>query len=504
MKVMAFPIAIIVSVLSLLIFFSGLVYVNPDEALVVISNYGSEKPEGRVLAEPGEIGIQKDVLGTGYHWIMPFKYNHEHIPTVYIPPKSIGVVTAKHGKIIQGDRYLAEKGEVGIQRRVLGPGTYRLNVYGYDVRKVPQTIIRPGFVGVLVDRQKGGVVQDRVLHPGVHYLNPEQYKIEIVDVGLKEYTKSSETPVVITDELLRGDVQLDAVGSRGKRLTGGSVTFPSQDGFTVGIDVTVLWELDPENAVQAVDTFGTVDDLVDRVIVPKFDSAARNEGSNFTAKEMIQGNTRAKFKTSFTQTLVDYTKEAPLDIVAALPRRVYVPVKIQLPIMQAQLKAEEMLTNKEIEETSKVEAKVEEQKKLVIQEIEQVKADTRVMRADIKADSEKEVGEYEAETRLMVSKIQLEIDKIQTKNNDIRSTAEAEVIRFRGEREAQLQKDLISAFGGAKAYNAYIFARESLPEGKLPVKILHSGEGTLWTDMKNTGSMAPLKMLKTLRENKSE
>ena len=489
---------VVITVVAGIVFIGGLVFVGPNESLVIISNYGEPKPAEKVLADPGEIGIQKDVLGTGFHWITPFMYRYERQPIINIPADQVGILTARHGKKIEGDRFLAESGEIGIRRKVLGPGNYRINPYGYKVEKVRQVVVKPGNVGVLINSQQGGVMKDRALHPGVHYINPKQFKVVMVEVGLNEYTLTAGNSTVITDALLRGEIQPRLSDVRNS--TGGAITFPSKDGFTVGIDLTVLWELTPRKAVAAVDTFGTVADLVERVIKPKFDSASRNEGSNYTAKEMIQGKSRAEFKKSFTQTLVDYTKSAPLDIVAALPRRVFVPVKIQLPIMQAQLKREQMLTNKEIEETAKVEAKVEEQKSLVDLEIEQVKADTRVLRADIKADSEKKIGEFEAETKLMVNKIELEIQKINTQLANIHSLAKAEVIKFRGKKESQLAQSYIEAFGSPEAYNAYTFATNALPENKLPVKIIHAGEGTLWTDLKSGQSSGPILQMKNFKQ----
>ncbi len=495
-----FTLAIAVFFLGSIVFFSGLVYVGPHEALVLTARFGDNKPSDRVLAEPGQRGIQKDVLGVGYHWVAPVLYEYQRVSIVHIEPGKIGILTALDGIKPEGERFLAEEGEIGIRRRVLGPGTYRLNPRHFKVTIENQTQLRPGSVGVLVDRQKGGVVKDRVLQPGVHYINPRQYKVKDVRVGLNEYTLSSRNRVAITAEMLRGEVESLAPEIQDpNRIAGGAVTFPSQDGFTVGLDVTVLWELTPENAIKAVDTYGDDDILVERVIHPMLNSASRNDGSQYSAKKMIQGSTRLDFKKSFTQTLNEYTRRAPLDIVAALPRRVFVPVKIQLPIMQAQLKNEELLTNKEIEETSKVEALLEEQIKLVDQEIEQVKADTRVLRLSVQAETQKEAGEFDAETRLRVARIQLEVQKLDTVIADIRSKAEASVIEYRGTQEGELNRMRVAAFGSSDAYNAYVFASNAFPKGKLPIRIIHAGEGTFWTDLSAGTSKPQLKALDEIR-----
>lgn len=484
--------------------FSGLEFVGPDEMLVVIARYGRPLGE-KLLADPGEIGIRKEVLGAGFHWIMPIVFETKRVKVFEVPSRKIGVLTAKYGDRIQGDRFLAEEGEIGIRRVVLGPGTYRFNPYGYDLDLFDQMNVPAGYVGVLINNQQGGVVRDQVLNPGLHYINPRMYKVELVKIGLSEHSRATEQRMQITDKLLRGEVKLPVSQSSDRRATedlevGGAISFPSKDGFIVGLDVTLMWELTPKNAVAAIDTFGRVTDLVERVINPKLDSSCRNSGSNYTAKDMIQGDSRTLFQTSFKNMLIEYAKEAPLEIVAVLPLRVYVPMQIQLPIMQAQLKKEEMLTNHEIEETSKVEARLEEQKKLVDQEIQQVKADTAVLRRSIRAQAEKEVGEFEAETKLLVAKIALETQKIDTQIAVTLSEADAEVARFRGNKEAELNRLQVDAFGGAETYNAYIFATQALPEEKLSVRILHAGEGTLWTDSNMQTDPTALKTLSEVQK----
>ncbi|PCJ20306.1 MAG: hypothetical protein COB02_04530 [Candidatus Cloacimonadota bacterium] len=485
MKLIPVIIIVVVLLFSTLGFFSGLVYISPSKLGVITAKFGSSKAPGKVLASEGEIGIRENILGAGYHWIAPFMYEVKRYPVVVVPANKIGVITAKFGKKIKGDRYLALENEIGIRKRVLGPGTYRLNPFGYTISLENQTYISAGNVGVLINSQKGGVEQNKVLPAGIHFINPKEYKVEIVPIGLNEYTLSSKKVVRITDAMLR-DEESPVEYSNKNIITGGEMLFPSKDGFNAGIDVTVLWELDPKRAISAVTKYGNVTELHDRVINPMLNSAARNEGSKYTAKALIQGDTRTKFQETFTKTLSEYTKNAPLKIVAALPRKIYVPVKIQLPIMQAQLKQEEMLTNREIEETSKIEAKLEEQKKYVKQEIEQVKADTKVLVLSIRAETEKEVGEYEAATRLQTLRIDLETQKIKTRIIDILSTAKADVIRIRGQKEAEVKKLYIDAFGGVEHYNSYIFATEALPKDKLPIQIIHSGEGTFWTDLKMT------------------
>ena len=62
----------------------------------------------------------------------------------------------------------------------------------------------------------------------------------MVEVGLNEYTLTAGNSTVITDALLRGEIQPRLSDVRNST---GRCDYISKDGFTVGIDLTVLWEL---------------------------------------------------------------------------------------------------------------------------------------------------------------------------------------------------------------------------------------------------------------------
>ena len=94
---------------------------------------------GHVLAEPDQKGIQREVLGEGWHFVLPIVYATEIEKNTEIPAGKVGIVTALGGKPLPPGRLLAEKAanskdeEQGIQRQVLPPGVYRINLRGYKV-----------------------------------------------------------------------------------------------------------------------------------------------------------------------------------------------------------------------------------------------------------------------------------------------------------------------------------------------------------------------------------
>src|SRR5262245_9491269 len=80
-------------------------YVPPGQMLVVVAKDGDPLPEGEVLAEEGQKGIRREVLGEGWHFVWPVIYATERHPNFTVKkakpedalPK-IGIVTAKGGK----------------------------------------------------------------------------------------------------------------------------------------------------------------------------------------------------------------------------------------------------------------------------------------------------------------------------------------------------------------------------------------------------------------------
>ena len=174
-------------------------YVGPDQLAVITATMtGDPLPPGQILAKPGQRGILEDVLGEGRHFRNPWLYDWEIRPVVTIPPGKVGIVTAKVGADLPEGEFLAERGQKGIWRNVLGPGKYRLNPAGYQVDIVDAISIPIGYDGVVTSlsgkqtppnefAQAGekGVRRD-VLQPGLYFVNPREYKVDVLEIGVNQ------------------------------------------------------------------------------------------------------------------------------------------------------------------------------------------------------------------------------------------------------------------------------------------------------------------------------
>lgn len=100
-------------------------------------------PEGQ-LAEVGENGQPKqkgilaEMVGPGRHFFNPFFWQCEKVPDVVIEPGSVAIVISRVGKQQAAGQFLVD-GDIGntkyrgTMRKLLGPGRYRINPKAYEV-----------------------------------------------------------------------------------------------------------------------------------------------------------------------------------------------------------------------------------------------------------------------------------------------------------------------------------------------------------------------------------
>ncbi|MEM4248565.1 MAG: SPFH domain-containing protein, partial [Candidatus Nanoarchaeia archaeon] len=137
-------------------------------------------------------------LAEGRHFRNPLFYEWKIVPAIKIPAGKVGIVTSKVGTELPAGEFLADKGQKGVWKRVLGPGVYRLNPLGYKIDIVDAISIPIGYVGVVTSLsgakapessfanvgQKG--VRADILQPGLYYVNNNAYKVDVIEVGLNQ------------------------------------------------------------------------------------------------------------------------------------------------------------------------------------------------------------------------------------------------------------------------------------------------------------------------------
>lgn len=534
-------------------------YVGPDEMAVITAKVGDPLPPGQILAKDNQKGIRENVLGEGRYFFNPFLYDHKVVEVIRILPGKVGVVTSKVGEPLPQGEFLADTGQKGVWRRVLGPGKYRLNPFGYDVEIIDAVSIPIGYVGVLTSlsgkqapegafagpEQKG--IRKDILQPGIYYANPKQYKIDVLEIGVNQVSLLGRTG----GEVLTKNFQVSEGQQQGgfnalaqnmliqqqaqredyvekssifKGLTSSArarapapmpprppgrqtrqsdvaqdvqaaptvqvqntftlnqfVTFPSRDGFEVSLDMTVEFELLPEQLSGIFRAYGDLPAVVEKALMPQILSISRLKGSAYKVTEFIVGEGREKFQLDLTDSLAKVLGERGISVHNALIRHVNVPPDILAPIRDASIAIEQDLTNKEKQNTARKQAELNTETSMIEQRGEQVRQETLKLAGEIRAAQDREVAQIGAEARKQIAEIESRTAERMAEKTVTLGQAKADAVRLvEGERARGYQMKT-AAFGDPEAYTMWEFATGLSPD--LRIQVIYAGQGTLWTDL---------------------
>ena len=554
------------------------VYVPAGQMAIVTAKTGNPLPPGRILAEPGEKGVQRVPLAEGRHFLNPVNNDWRLVPTTTIPAGSIGVVTSKTGKELPAGEILAPDEESkGVWRRVLGPGTYRLNPEGYDIRVMNAINIPIGYAGVVTSLvgkpapkgrfaepgEKG--VHEKILQPGLYYVNPRAYQVDVVEVGMNQVsivgrsgtvvlTKAQSTSanglaelqqntllaqsakradymsrnaglgIVSQGDAARLSQSLAASGvTRHVPAAGGKrkerpmsakalsrqpakpvatqasdsvafgmdqfVQFPSSDGFAIMLDMTVEFELMPESISRIYMFYGDLPAVVSKIILPQILSVSRMKGSGYKAREFIDGEGRQKFQKEMTDELVRVLGEKNILVRNAIVRHVEVPPDILKPIQETSIAKEQDLTNKTQQETAKKQARLNTELAMVEQRTRETEQETEKLTATIAAEMRKDVAGIAADAQLKVAEINLNTARLRAEIVRVAGEADAKAKFLVANEQALGMKRRAEVFKAPATLADLQFVESLGPD--LSIRVLHAGEGTLWTDLKGPSLALP-------------
>ena len=272
---------------AVLIIISTAIYVEDDQAGVVVIKFGQDLPTGQIIATNGEKGPQAAVLPPGWHFgYWPWQYQLTTVDNITIPQGAVGVVEAKDGSaplprgeifasewdsssdMLDGNKFMA-KGHKGPQLTVLTPGQYRYNprlftISAYEALEVPigkvavikanagkaiengETVQRVNGVPIVPKGYRG--IWNEALTPNAYYLHPHAYIVTMVQTTNRvyEYTGKQSIGVKTIDGFLFPvDVRVSAkVSAEDAPLVVAMLANPdadtNKDGFNVLEDIVIL------------------------------------------------------------------------------------------------------------------------------------------------------------------------------------------------------------------------------------------------------------------------
>lgn len=464
--------------------------------------FGSRKTAkaGHWAAE-GEIGVLEKMRGPGRHFYCPVWWERTIVQDYVVHPGEIALVTCKLGDPLPAGEFLVD-GEIGeteykgILRKVLVAGRYRINPYGYDITILKAKAdekaktqagwvnVPTGFVGVVTNKTDNPIthakagIQDKVMPPGLYPVNPREQQVDIVEIGYKETSINIKAKKSL-DELIREDEQ----GQKVDHHLQGGITFPSSDGFAITLDFTAIWGLMPDQAPNAIRKFGNVDLVEQKIVLPQIESICRNNGSEYSAVELLVGKKREEFQNKNVEEFNHVLKGKDITVLYGLVRHIYIPQEVRVPIQTAFISDELKLTREQEQLTAQEEASLREAERRVELESERVKVQTTKMIAERLAQGQKTVGETHAETRRLVAVIEKETAGLQANAKLVAGQAENEGKKLIEEAKAGKFALAVQAFKTPGAYNNWVFAT-GLPDD-IQIKTIYAGNGTLWTDLQN-------------------
>ena len=235
--------------------------------------------------------------------------------------------------------------------------------------------------------------------------------------------------------------------------------------------------------------YGDLPAVVSKIILPQILSVSRMKGSGYKAREFIDGEGRQKFQREMTDELVKILGEKKILVRNAIVRHVEVPADILKPIQETSIAKEQDLTNKTQQETAKKQALLNSELAMVDQRRRETEQETEKIVATIAANKSREVAGIAADAQLKVAEINLDAAKLR-----------AEIVRTRGEAEAKAKFLVANERALGVKRRAEVFKEtgtladlqfvESLGPD-LSIRVLHAGEGTLWTDLKGAALAVP-------------
>lgn len=468
---------------------------------------GDDPPAGTILVDKNTSfrGIQREILQPGTYYFNPKKVKVVSVEAVLIEKGFVGVVTKKVGKEPPYNTILVDRDSDfrGIQREVLQPGMYYQysNPHEFKVKVVKAVEVPDGHVGVQIARTGSAKPADQllaepgqrgvlaeILSPGVYYLNPFEFEVAVFDTRQQRYEMTG------------------AAGEGDTKISDG-IKFLSDDGFEIEIDLTVLYQVLPQDAPYVVATIGREvrKDVQEKIIRPSARSFARIIGSMNKGEEFVHGATRQAFQNALHKELAMKAGVTKVQINATLIRHFEVPADLRAPITAKVIaqKLREQYT--EQQNTQKANAELEKQKQLVDFESEQVKAQTKKMQATIVAEQLRDVAKIDREKKAFEAEGDAKKIRIHAEAELFAAQKEAEGTLAKKTAEAEGQKKLVSAWGQPGAENLVAYKLVGTLDGAtfIPLEWIMGGGGGTDSKGNTIRHFDVLQLIKTLGIEKS-
>ena len=397
---------------------------NPrDYVAVPVEGHGNFQNGNAFIQRGGQRGPQKDLLLPGTYYINPLLFKVIPDTAKEVKPGEVAVIVSNVGKDPGEEvrRAMAEKVREKLEREEreqLALAAAHLDqldgVKGDDILRIEQEL-------------KLSDPADERLDQGAHeaYVVPDGFRgIQEAVVGPGRYyiNTLAVTPVVIT-------TTNQTVEWTAEDVKGSFDPFEviSKDGFTMRLEVRVVFRVKPEDAPFMVAKIGSIDRLIQNVMHPLIDSIFRNQASESSAMAYLQN--RHEEQERAEARVRTHLLKYHVDVVNVLICHIRLPeelMKTQTEKVLAEQRQTMFNAQREAEvnriELEKTKAHADNQKGLM-------EATVGVEISSRRAEQRRAEGEGEAHYILQTGK------------------AEAEKVRLMGEAQGVAYKEQVNALG---------------------------------------------------------
>jgi uncharacterized membrane protein YqiK len=408
------------------------------------------------LVRRGERGPQISVIPPGTYRVNRSLFSVKLMDTLEIPEGKVGLVTTQdgiplkvgeiagrevpgHNLFQDGEAFIKNGGQKGLQSQVMLAGTYYINPNFASVELVAMTEITIGHAGVVIafvgDEGKD-VTGDGFKHGNMVKRGEKGVWIDPLDPGM--YPVNTKTNHVVSVPTTNVVLNWASGKSEAHRLDAklSTITVRSSDGFTFNLDVSQIIHIPRLSAPKVIARFGSMDNLVTQVLEPTIGNYFRNAAQKSDAISFLKERTQRQqeARDHIQKALEQYDVQA----VDTLIGDIVPPESLMKTLTDRKLAEQEQITYETQRQAETTRQALEQSRALANTQAQVVDAERSVAIADYHAQSavKKAKGEAEAKTTNAAADAQV---------TSVNGAAEAGKIKAVGEAEAEVMRKKVES-----------------------------------------------------------
>ncbi len=429
---------------------------NPrDYVAQPVEGHDNFQDSNTFISNGGQRGPQKDILLPGTYYINPLVFKIIPDTAKEVKPGEVAVIVSNVGKDPSAEirEAMAQKIREKLQREEeeqIHRAATQLDKVDGDETSIEE---------IKAELQADGDPTDRRLDQGAHeaYVVPEGYRgIQESVVGPGKYYVNTlaTTPIIIPTTNMTVEWTAENIS---KSFDPFAVI--SKDGFTMQLEVRVVFRVKPEDAPFMVAKIGSTEKLIQNVMHPLIDSIFRNQASESSAMAYLQNRheEQERAEARVRMHLLKYH----VDVVNVLICHIHLPeelMKTQTEKILAEQKQSMFDAQREAEtkriELEKTRAHADNQKNLmeatVGVEISAKRSEQRQREADGEAYYISSTGKAEAEKMRLIGEAQGVAYKEQVNALGSNGVAIVETLKVIGEKGVRITPDILATGGNGE------------------------------------------------------